>query len=144
MVHVRELVNPTFLLLIKRSKGLSRAKYHASHILIIIYCSLNSSRQLQGLELIYKTTASHILFDKTVLGIKGYTKKKSATQGCFIWLRSPEPPPPPSSPILLKKEISHMLMHQAQLFTVMFSLPSYIPPQQPSSTEFPLLSSYPN
>ena len=34
---------------------------------------------------------------------KGYAKKKTATRGCFIWLRPPRHPPP--SPMLPKKEI---------------------------------------
>ena len=34
--------------------------------------------------------------------IKGYAKKKSATQGCFIWLRPPRHPPPP--PCFLKRK----------------------------------------
>ena len=41
---------------------------------------------------------------------KGYSKKRSATRGCFIWLRPPRPTPPP--PRLPKKEINHVFMHQ--------------------------------
>ena len=37
---------------------------------------------------------------------KGYAKKKSSTQGPFIWIRSHRPSPP----YLPKKEISHMLI----------------------------------
>ena len=33
---------------------------------------------------------------------KGYAKKKSATRGCFIWLRPPRHPPPP--PCFLKRK----------------------------------------
>ena len=40
---------------------------------------------------------------KFTVKVKGYAKKKSATRGCFIWLRPPRHPPP--SPMLPKKEI---------------------------------------